>query len=52
MDPETRENWRKIRDHMEASGTTENWYYRRAVAILSGLPDPLNHPMQPPKLKG
>ena len=39
MDPDTRENWRKIRDHLEAVGKTDNHYYRRAVAILQGRPD-------------
>lgn len=42
MDPDTRENWRKIRDHLEAVGKTDNHYYRRAVAILQGKPDPFD----------
>lgn len=42
MDPDTRENWRKIRDHLEAVGKTDNHYYRRAVAILKGRPDPFD----------
>jgi len=42
MDPDTRENWRKIRDHLEAVGKTDNHYYRRAVAILQGGPDPFD----------
>jgi hypothetical protein len=44
MDPQTRENWRKIKDALERAGKTDNWYYRRAVAILNGQPDPLGHP--------
>jgi hypothetical protein len=44
MDAETRENWRKIKDALERAGKTDNWYYRRAVAIMRGLPDPLPHP--------
>lgn len=44
MDAETRENWRKIKDVLEATGKTDNWYYRRALAILSGRPDPLSDP--------
>lgn len=44
MDAETRENWRKIKDALEATGKTDNWYYRRALAILSGQPDPLSDP--------
>jgi hypothetical protein len=42
MDRDTLENWRKIRDHMERVGQTENHYYRRALAILAGRPDPLD----------
>lgn len=42
MDPQTRENWRRIRDHLEAAGKTDNHYYRRALAILAGMPDPFD----------
>jgi hypothetical protein len=42
MDDQTRENWRKIRDALEAAGKTENHYYRRALAILAGRPDPFD----------
>jgi hypothetical protein len=42
MDPDTLNNWRKIRDHLEAVGKTDNHYYRRAVAILQGRPDPFD----------
>lgn len=42
MDAQTRENWRKIRDVMEAAGKTDNHYYRRALAILAGRPDPFD----------
>jgi len=42
MDFDTRENWRKIRDHLEAVGKTDNHYYRRAVAILQGRSDPFD----------
>ncbi len=42
MDPDTRENWRRIRDHLEAAGKTDNHYYRRALAILAGKPDPFD----------
>jgi hypothetical protein len=49
MDPAVRENWRKIRDALEAAGKTDNWYYKRAVAILAGRPDPLGEgPTIPP----
>jgi len=42
MDHQTRENWRKIRDHLEAVEKTDNHYYRRAVAILQGRSDPFD----------
>lgn len=42
MDGQTRENWRKIRDALEAAGKTDNHYYRRALAILAGMPDPFD----------
>jgi len=42
MDRVTLENWRKIRDHLERVGQTENHYYRRALAILAGRPDPFD----------
>jgi hypothetical protein len=49
MDPQTRENWRKIRDTLEAAGKTDNHYYRRALAILAGMPDPFDryHVIEP-----
>lgn len=42
MDGQTRDNWRRIRDVMEAAGKTDNHYYRRALAILAGMPDPFD----------
>lgn len=42
MDAQTLENWRRIRDAMEAAGKTENQYYKRAIAILAGRPDPFD----------
>lgn len=42
MDRDTLENWRKIRDHLERVGQTDNHYYRRALAILAGRPDPFD----------
>jgi len=40
MDPQTLDNWRKIKTALEAAGKTDNHYYRRALAILKGMPDP------------
>jgi hypothetical protein len=42
MDKNTLENWRKIRDHLERVGQTDNHYYKRAIAILGGKPDPFD----------
>jgi hypothetical protein len=42
VDQQTRANWQRIKDHLEAVGRTDNWYYRRALAILAGSPDPLD----------
>ena len=42
MDRETLENWRRIKDALEAAGKTDNHYYRRALAILAGRPDPFD----------
>ena len=34
-------NWLKIAESMEAAGTTESWFYKRARAIVDGSPDPM-----------
>lgn len=44
MDSHTRENWKKIKDHLESVGVTDNHFYRRAVAISAGKADPMEHP--------
>ena len=41
MDEQTLENWRKIEKHLKAVGKTDNMFYRRAVVVLEGKPDPL-----------
>lgn len=42
MNPQTIQNWRKIKAALEAAGKTDNHYYRRALAILAGRPDPFD----------
>lgn len=42
MSEEERKNWQRIKDAMEEKGTTDNYYYKRACAIVDGKPDPLN----------
>lgn len=42
MDQQTRENWQRIKDVLEAAGKTDNHYYKRALAICRGLSDPFD----------
>ena len=46
MHPDEVANWERIREHMEASGNTDNYFYKRALAIGQGRPDPM--PQQKP----
>jgi len=41
MDPRTLENWQRIEKALREAGKTKCMFYQRAVAILSGRPDPL-----------
>ena len=41
MDKEELDNWQRIKDALEEADKTDTWYYKRAVAICSGKPDPL-----------
>ena len=41
MSEEERANWQRIKDTMEEKGTTDNFFYKRAVAIVEGKNDPL-----------
>ena len=41
MDPEELANWKHLAKTMEADGTTDSWFYRRARAIADGQPDPM-----------
>ena len=49
MDSVSNESWQKIKDHMESVGKTDNFYYKRAVAILQGKKDPLAQILQKPE---
>lgn len=42
MDKKELQNWKKIKETMEENGTTDNMFYKRAVAICSGEDDPLD----------
>jgi hypothetical protein len=41
MDDRTYENWVKIKATFEASGNTDNMFYKRAVEIVKTRRDPL-----------
>ena len=41
MDSRTYENWKRVKEALEKAGKTDCMFYRRAVAILAGRPDPL-----------
>ena len=41
MDKTERENWERVKLALEAAGKTDTMYYKRAVAICDGKPDPL-----------
>ena len=39
----TLDNWVRIKRSLEQAGKTDTFFYRRAVAILRGRPDPLTN---------
>ena len=41
MDKQELENWQRIKEALEAADKTDSFYYKRAVAICDGKPDPL-----------
>ena len=41
MDKDTFNNWVKVKETFESSGNTENFFYKRACAIVQGSPDPM-----------
>ena len=43
MDKASYENWVRVKEALEESGSTQNFYYRRACAIVGGLPDPMDN---------
>ena len=44
MSKEEEANWQRIKSHLEKEEKTDNMFYKRAVAILAGKPDPLDSP--------
>ena len=43
MHPDDLQNWKIIKEKFEENGTTDNYFYKRACAIVSGLPDPMSN---------
>ena len=43
MDKTSYENWERVKEALEESGNTNNFYYRRACAIVSGGSDPMDN---------
>ena len=41
MHPDERANWERIKKHLKEVEQTDNWFYKRAVAISDGANDPL-----------
>jgi hypothetical protein len=41
MDKQEKENWKKVKDALEKANKTDCYFYKRAVAIVDGKPDPL-----------
>ena len=41
MNEEERANWQRIKDSMEENGSTDNYFYKRAVTICAGGKDPM-----------
>ena len=45
MDKTELENWERVKEALEKAGKTDCMYYKRAVAICGGKPDPME-PLQ------
>tara|TARA_Y100000287_G_scaffold104794_1_gene83929 strand:- start:118 stop:273 length:156 start_codon:yes stop_codon:yes gene_type:complete len=43
MHPDELANWTRIKEVFEENGTTDNYFYRRACAIVRGEPDPMSN---------
>lgn len=42
MDEHTYKNWMRIKKTLQESGNIDNFFYKRACAIVSGLQDPMD----------
>ena len=45
MDKTSYENWVRVKETFESSGNTDNFFYKRACAIIGGSADPLDNMM-------
>jgi len=43
MHPDEFQNWATIKKVFEENGTTNNYFYVRACAIVGGQPDPMKN---------
>ena len=43
MQPDEFANWAIIKETFEENGTIDNYYYKRACAIVAGQPDPMKN---------
>ena len=43
MHPDEFNNWAIIKTKFEENGTTDNYFYKRACAIVAGQPDPMDN---------
>ena len=41
MDEQELANWQRVKEALEKAGKTDSMYYKRALAIIEGRPDPL-----------
>ena len=41
MDHQTKEDWEKVKEALEKAEQVDSDFYKRAVALSLGLPDPL-----------
>jgi len=41
MDKQELENWKKVKEALEEADKQDSFFYKRAVDILDGKPDPL-----------
>ena len=43
MHPDELQNWQIIKEKFEEDRTTDNFFYKRACAIVGGQPDPMKN---------